>query len=327
MAERIIDGTLFNVNDIMYTTPKATPQGAKSVNILNKKTKTGLTLSTPLMLTWGASEFVDQASGVGDGKFTLSLQFPGKEYENDDTSAFLKNMKALEDKIKADALVYSREWFGKVHKSADVVDALWTPMLKYSKDKASGDYDYSRPPTLRIKLPQWEGVFKSEIYSEDGDKLFPTSENSGVTPLDYLKKGSNIMTLIQFAGIWFVNGKFSASWKLIQAVVQKPKATLQGQCFIKMKTQDKEKLKNQQVDDELDDNVASTIVDDSDGEDEDTPVPVVNVHVPVPVPVVEKVVEKTLEPDTVSVPVVEEVKSEEPKKTVKRVVKTTKKEA
>jgi hypothetical protein len=313
MAERIIDGTLFNVNDIMYTTPKATPQGAKSVNILNKKTKTGLTLSTPLMLTWGAAEFVDQASGVGDGKFTMSLQFPGNEYENDDTAAFLKNMKALEDKIKADALVYSKEWFGKVHKSADVVDALWTPMLKYSKNKSTGDYDYSRPPTLRIKLPQWEGAFKSEIYSEDGDKLFPTSNTPSVTPLEYLKKGTNIMTIIQFAGIWFVNGKFSASWKLIQAVVQKPKATLQGQCFIKMKTQDKEKLKNQQVvDDELDDNVASTIVDDSDGEDEPVPPTVFNTPT---APVVEH--------DVAVAPVVEDVvpASEEPKKIVKRVVK------
>jgi hypothetical protein len=304
MAERIIDGTLFNVNDIMYTTPKATPQGAKSVNILNKKTKTGLTLSTPLMLTWGASEYVDQASGVGDGKFTLSLQFPGKEYESEDTTAFLKNMKALEDKIKADALVYSKEWFGKVHKSADVVDALWTPMLKYSKDKASGDYDYSRPPTLRIKLPQWEGVFKTEIYSEDGDKLFPGSDS----PLDYLKKGSNIMTLIQFAGIWFVNGKFSASWKLVQAVVQKPKPTLQGQCFLKLKTQDKEKLKNQQVvEDEIDSTVASTIVEDSDGEDEPEPVSVFNPPAPV---------QEVVTPD-----VVEETAVEEPKKVVKRVVK------
>jgi hypothetical protein len=313
MAERIIDGTQFNVTDIMYTTPKATPQGAKSVNILNKKTKTGLTLSTPLMLTWGASEFVDQSSGVGDGKFTLSLQFPGKEYENDDTTAFLKNMKALEDKIKADALVNSMEWFGKVHKNADVVEALWTPMLKYSKDKASGDYDYSRPPTLRIKLPQWEGVFKTEIYSEDGDKLFPGLP--GVTPLEYLKKGSNIMTLIQFAGIWFVNGKFSASWKLVQAVVQKPKATLQGQCFIKMKTQDKEKLKNQQVvDDDLDDNVASTIVDDSDGEDEPAPVTVFNTPAPPPAVVVEQVVATPIVEETASV-------TEEPKKVVKRVVK------
>ena len=313
MAERIIDGTLFNVSDIMYTTPKATPQGAKSVNILNKKTKTGLTLSTPLMLTWGAAEFVDQATGQGDGKFTLSLQFPGKEYENEDTTSFLKNMKALEDKIKADALVYSREWFGKVHKSAEVVDALWTPMLKYSKNKATGDYDYSRAPTLRVKLPQWEGVFSSEIYSEDGDKLFPKTDSPSVTPLEYLKKGSNIMCLIQFAGIWFVNGKFSASWKLIQSVVQKPKATLQGQCFIKLKTQDKEKLKNQQVvDDDLDDNVVSTIVDDSDNEDE--PVTVFNPPPPAaPTPVVEE-----------SPPVVEEtppVVTEEPKKVVKRVVK------
>jgi hypothetical protein len=312
MAERIIDGTLFNVNDIMYTTPKATPQGAKSVNILNKKTKTGLTLSTPLMLTWGASEYVDQASGIGDGKFTLSLQFPGKEYENDDTTAFLNNMKALEDKIKADALVYSKEWFGKVHKSAEVVDALWTPMLKYSKDKATGDYDLSRPPTLRIKLPQWENVFKTEIYSEDGDKLFPTSD-IGVSPLDYLKKGSNIMTLIQFAGIWFVNGKFSASWKLVQAVVQKPKPTLQGQCFLKLKTQDKEKLKNQQViEDDIDGGVASTIVEDSDGEDEPVPVTVFNPPASAPV-TVQEVVTPT---------VVEEVSVvEEPKKVVKRVVK------
>jgi hypothetical protein len=317
MAERIIDGTLFNVNDIMYTTPKATPQGAKSVNILNKKTKTGLTLSTPLMLTWGAAEFVDQASGVGDGKFTLSLQFPGKEYENEDTAAFLKNMKALEDKIKADALLYSKEWFGKIHKSADVVDALWTPMLKYSKDKATGDYDYSRPPTLRIKLPQWENVFKTEIYSEDGDKLFPISDNS-VSPLDYLKKGSNIMTLIQFAGIWFVNGKFSASWKLVQAVVQKPKPTLQGQCFLKLKTQDKEKLKNQQIaEDDIDTAVVSTIVDDSDGEDE----PVTVFNTPTPNPVVEKVVDAPVE-DTVPVPVpVPVTVTDEPKKVVKKVVK------
>jgi hypothetical protein len=313
MAERIIDGTQFNVNDIMYTTPKATPQGAKSVNILNKKTKTGLTLSTPLMLTWGAAEFVDQATGQGDGKFTLSLQFPGKEYENEDTSAFLKNMKALEDKIKADALVYSREWFGKVHKSAEVVDALWTPMLKYSKNKATGDYDYSRAPTLRVKLPQWEGVFSSEIYSEDGDKLFPKSDSPSVTPLEYLKKGSNIMCLIQFAGIWFVNGKFSASWKLIQSVVQKPKATLQGQCFIKLKTQDKEKLKNQQVvDDDLDDNVLSTIVDDSDNEDE--PVTVFN---PPAAPASAPVVEDTHHVVEETPPVV----TEEPKKVVKRVVK------
>ena len=126
------------------------------------------------------------------------------------------------------------------------------------------------------------------------------------------------MTLIQFAGIWFVNGKFSASWKLIQAVVQKPKATLQGQCFIKLKTQDKEKLKNQQVvDDELDDNVASTIVDDSDSEDAPEPV---SAPSQVPVPVQVQVVEDAVEAQVVETQPATSVQ-DEPKKVVKRIVK------
>ena len=122
------------------------------------------------------------------------------------------------------------------------------------------------------------------------------------------------MTLIQFAGIWFVAGKFSASWKLVQAVVQKPKPTLQGQCFLKLKTQDKEKLKNQEViEDEIDNTVASTVVEDSDCEDEHENEPVTVFNPPVAVPVVQEVVTPV---------VVDEVSAvEEPKKVVKRVVK------
>lgn len=288
MADRIIDGTQFNSENIMYCAPRATAQGAKSVNILSKASKTFLTLSTPLMLTWGASDFVDEKTGISDGKFSLSLQFPSEEYKNEDTVAFLLNMKALEDKIKSDALVNSKEWFGKVHKSAEVVEALWTPMLKYPKNKQTGEYDYNKQPTLKIKLPQWEGVWRSEIYDEEGEKLFPSVDNSGVSPLDYLKKGTNIACLIQFAGIWFVNGKFSASWKLVQAVVQKPKASLQGQCLIPLKPKDKEVLKNQKVvDDDVEDHITSTIVDDSDNEEDiviskTVPTPVV------PLPAVEE---------------------------------------
>ena len=293
MADRIIDGTQFIAdNNIMYGAPKATAQGAKSVNILSKASKSFLTLSTPLLLTWGASDFVDEKTGISDGKFSMSLQFPSDEYKNEDTSAFLQNMKALEDKIKSDALVYSKEWFGKVHKSAEVVEALWTPMLKYPKNKQTGDYDYNKSPTLKIKLPQWEGSWRSEIYDEEGEKLYPSPDNSGITPLDYLKKGTNIACLIQFAGIWFVNGKFSASWKLVQAVVQKPKASLQGQCLIPLKPKDKEVLKNQKVADE---DIPSTIVDDSDNEDDSEVVPVPVVKEVVPVAVVKEEVPVAVE--------------------------------
>jgi len=305
MAETIIDGTQLNLSNIMYTSPKATDQGAKSVNILNKPTKSILRVLTPLMLTWGAGEFVNK-EGVGDGKFSLGLQFPSQEYTNPDIEAFLKNMKALEDKIKADALLYSKEWFGKVHKSAEVVDALWTPMLKYSKDKVTGDYDYSKSPTLRLKIPVWENKWNIEIYDEDDNKLYP-NQDSISTPLDYLKKGSNIACLIQFSGIWFVNGKFSASWKLVQAKVQKPRETIQGRCFIKLNKNDSEKLKQtQEPVEEVDNSEAAVIVEDSDEEEDE---------VSEPAPIVEKVEEPVVVASPAPV---------EEKKPAKKIVKKVK---
>jgi hypothetical protein len=170
---------------------------------------------------------------------------------------------------------------------------------------------------MKIKLPQWKGVWQTEIYDEDGNQLFPSSENLPVTPLDYLKKGTNIACLIQFAGIWFVNGKFSASWKLVQSVVQKPKATLQGKCFIQLKSTDKEKLQKQVVPEpEVDDQVSSTIVEDSDEEEEESLPPPPPVQVPVSVPVAQAPAGAVAEEA-----VAEEAVAEEAKVVKKKIVK------
>jgi len=300
MADTIIDGTAFNAQNIRYSAPKANAQGGKSINILNKETNSGVRIAAPLLLTWGASDFVDPNTGKGNGRYELSLQFPSAEYNNEDASAFLRNMQAFEAKIKEDALANSKEWFGKVHKNAEVVDALWTPMLKYSRDKVSGEPDTSRAPTLRIKIPVWEGTWKCEIYDEDENKLYP-STTSPSTPLDFLQKGINVAVLMQCGGLWFANGKFGITWKLIQAVVQKPRASLTGSCFIKLKPADKARLKTAAAtapvadvcdEDDIPVVVSSTEVEDSD-EDEDassvaTPVTPAPAPVPVPEPVAEE---------------------------------------
>ena len=77
-------------------------------------------------------------------------------------------MKAFEAKLKADALVNSKEWFGKNITSPDVIDALYTPMLRYPKKKdahgePTGELDFERPPTLKIKIPYWEGNLDSRF--------------------------------------------------------------------------------------------------------------------------------------------------------------------
>ena len=170
----------------------------------------------------------------------------------------------------SNALLYSKDWFGKVHKSADIIDELFSPMLKYPNIKGTREPDYSKKPSLKVKLPLWDGVWNCEIYDEDDNRLFPNPSNSSVSPLDFLKKGSNVALLIQFGGIWFVNGKFSISWKLVQAVVQKPRGQLTGQCFIKLKKGDKEKLKTAEPEPEEEEpEQVSCVVEDSDDEDED----------------------------------------------------------
>ena len=56
MADAIVDGTNIDVNVFSYTAPKAHASGGKVVNLNNKHFKESLTLSTPLILTWGAQE-------------------------------------------------------------------------------------------------------------------------------------------------------------------------------------------------------------------------------------------------------------------------------
>ena len=291
MSSAIIDGTNIDTTVFSYSAPKANPSGGKVVNLYNKHFKESLTLSTPLMLTWGAQEGMDQAKNP-TGKFTMSLQFPSSDYSNADAEAFLKSMRALESKIKADALTYSKEWFGKEIKSADVMEEKFNVMLRHpKKEKGSIEPDLNKPPTLTVKVPCWKGVWQSEIYDEEGTPLFLKGKSpADVTPLDFLKPKTHVICLIQCGGLWFVNGKVSVTWNLKQAIVQKPKTSsiVEGTCFLRPKAAEVAKLRAlPPPEDDIDPDgaVASTIVEDSDEEFE----------LPAPTPVVEKVVEKVVE--------------------------------
>lgn len=284
-TQLFVDGTLFDCTKLRYGAIKANASGGKAISVFSTSINSGLKLSTPLMLTWGASDY------EGNKQYAMSLQFPSAEYLTSDTDAFLRNMKAFEDKIKADALTNSKEWFGKVHKSPEVIEALFTPMLKYPKDKQTREADFTKSPILSVKTPNYEGVWKFEVYDEDENKLYPDSANTMVNPLDYLQKGTHLASIIQCGGLWFANGKFGITWRLAQAIVQKPKETIGGRCLLKLKTADKEKLKAQvaPVVEEADNMALSVVVEDSDDED----VPVVPAPVraapapPAPAPVVE----------------------------------------
>ena len=152
MTKTILSGADFTPSsDIKYSKPKVDSRGGKSVGILNAGSNTATYISTPLMLTWGVSDY------EGNERYEMALQFPNSEYATDDTTNFMNNMIDFEKKMKTDAISNAKEWFGKAKMSEDAIDALWTPMLKYPKDKNTGEPDTDRSPTLKVKVPYWEG--------------------------------------------------------------------------------------------------------------------------------------------------------------------------
>ena len=298
MANTITEGINFNCENIKYSSPKTNAVGGKSVNIFNKLTSSRLNISTPMILTWGASDYVDPNSGKGNGKFEMSLQFPTEEYKTDDLTLFLENIKKFEEKIKSDALTYSKEWFGKVHKAAEVVEALYTPMLKYSKDKNTGEPDLSKPPSMRVKIPVWEGNWRCEVYDDDGQQLFPNT--SGQTPVELIPKATSVAVIMTCGGIWFANGKFGVTWKLVQAMVQKPRAQISGKCFLKTKGPSREDraqsppalLQVEAVTETEQLDLGSSLVEDSDCDEEDEP----------PIPSIQQDVSMTTPTSSVELP-------------------------
>ena len=292
MSDLIIDGTNINTEVFSYSNPKAHASGGKVVNLYNKYSKESLTLSTPLILTWGAQEGMDQQKNP-TGKYTLALQFPNTDFSNPDCEAFLQSMRALEAKVKADAMAHSKEWFGKVISSPEVMEEKFNIMLRHPKIKGTQEPDVTKAPTLTVKIPCWSGVWKPEIYDENGDGLYINgSVNSHLTPLEFLKPKTHVICLLQCGGLWFVNGKVSITWNLKQAIVQKPKETAKG-CLLRPNVADKEKLRALPPPEdvvEADDGQVSTQVIDSDDEEAEAPVapPVARVAaaVAIPAPVV-----------------------------------------
>jgi hypothetical protein len=305
MTDSIVDICNIDTSILSFSNPKAHASGSRVVNLLNTQFKESLTIAMPLMLTWGAQEGKEQGTDKPTGKWTMSLQFPSQEYSTPDAVKALEGMKAIDTRVKREALAKSKEWFGKEIKSEDVIEEKFNAMLKYPKKaKGSAELDYNKPPTLGCKIPQWSGVWKTEIYDEEGEPLFIHGKvNPNLSPLEFLKPKTHVIALLQCGGLWFVNGKVSITWNLKQVIVQKPRPTMEGTCFLKPKASDKELMKVlPPPEDDVDpDGVqGTTIVDDSDDEREYPEIPIVKPD-PVPQP----------EPEPVSVP--ESTQVEEPK--------------
>jgi len=259
--------------------PKINDKGMKSISIISKQTNRALHISTPLMMTWGVSDFVDD-KGDSDGKFSISLNFPNEEYKNESTDRFLKKLKDFENQILDDAVRNSEVWWGE-EMSREVAKHTFFPFLKYSKNRDTKKIDFTKPPSIRAKVPFYSGKWNVEIYDTKSNMIFPC-ENEHLTPVDFIPKMSSVACVLNCNGIWIGGKGWGLTWKLIQCVV-KPRVihTVYGTCNVKLSNEDRTILESQVIVEDGEDSVPvvskkvsasvpvvpiSTIVDDSDEE-------------------------------------------------------------
>ena len=268
----IVSATDFTpANDMIYTKVKVNSVGGKSIGIINSNTKRSLMVSTPIMLNWGVNVFENQ-NGVNS--YSLSLQFPREEFATEATNDLLNMIKNMESKILDDAVENSKDWFGK-SQSREVVEAFWNPILKYPKNPETQEPDLTRAPTLKVKLPMWDGEYKFEVFDMENNLLIPNEE--GRSPDMVIQKASNIACVLQCGGIWMANGNFGVSWKMFQA---KYKENVQlevgkGVCHVPLSVEDSSKMtEGASSGDETVVATGGTMVEsDDEEEDEATPTP------------------------------------------------------
>jgi hypothetical protein len=332
----IIQMSNWNPNAKKYMAPKVNDKGAKTVNIISTQTNRSIHLTLPLLMTWGIADFTDQKTGESDGRFKMSLNFPNEEYATPESREALQKLKDFEEVILNDAVLNSEVWFGK-KQSREIVEYGFFPFLTYSKNKDTKAIDYSRPPSLRPKVPKYGEDWNIEIYDTKSNLLFPSPDF--VSPIELVPKQSNVATVISCTGLWMGGKGWGTTWKVVQCVV-KPQIMEKvfGKCHIQLSGADVEAIEDKKSDpvpapsvtatksvaapapvQQQKPVIADTYVADSDGEEEivvkpaSVPAPVV------PVAEVEPVPETVEEPATIEAPVEAPKKKTIVKKIVKKV--------
>jgi len=233
----------WDTSSIKYMAPKINDKGGKAISIISKQTNRMLHISTPLMMTWGISDFVDD-KGESDGKYSISLNFPNDEYRTPATDEFLEKLKQFENQILDDAVQNAESWWGEAM-SREVCKHTFFPFLKYSKNKDTKKVDLTRPPSIRAKVPFYSGKWGVEIYDTSSNLIFPC-EMENVTPMDFVPKLSRVACGLQCTGIWIGGKGWGLTWKMFQCIV-KPRevVSVMGRCQIQLSAGDKAAMEEQ----------------------------------------------------------------------------------
>jgi len=156
-------------------------------------------------------------------KYKVQFSFGGKD-ENPRLQAFYNMLEAIDNYVIDQGVKNAGEWFKKPGASREIVASWFTSSIKFSKDK-EGNVRNEYPPTFAAALKQKSGAWDLELYDGDNHLL----EN--VDPTDELRRGAEIIPILDVTGIWVADKKFGITWKLHQGRIMQRAESSGGGTF------------------------------------------------------------------------------------------------
>jgi len=227
MAERnVVLAKNVDVSKFKYSAPRTLENQSKSVYLNYEGSP--LTIQTPLLrLPYGIGDWNeknikdDKEADNKIKKYDLNFSFDGHD-NNPKVKELLDKMLEIEKKIIDDAFENRLIWLEDDYDGIkSVVGKLFTPIVKYDKDKVTKKPTGKYPPTVKCKLPYDTGIDTFRFVSQDmnGDEIdFKTIMRS--------LKGAKARLIIQLSSIWIAGGRFGCIWKIVRGrfEVTKPSA-------------------------------------------------------------------------------------------------------
>ena len=209
---------------VRYSDVKKMDSGSKIVYVnYGKEGINSIFLETPEMTFPFDNTWYPNPDGKG-GKYSCKVSL--KTEGNLDMEEFVSKMSEFDKKIKKDAKVNCKSWFGKQTISDDVIDDKYVPIVRHYKDPNTGEFTGKFPAQMGFKVIQRNGNFDCKFYDDNKERI--NVDNSEVENYQeankLLSKGTTVRLLLKCNGLWFSSAGFGATWKAEQIKLKIPES-------------------------------------------------------------------------------------------------------
>jgi hypothetical protein len=228
MSSSVVQPSAFSASKVSISQPKVLESGGKLAYV-NYGDSRALIMQTPsLPSPFGLNVFDKN----GPPKYSLDLAMRGYNgaSPNPKVKAFFDALSALDEFMIDQGVKNSKLWF-KSEMKREVVEAFYTPTVKFGRDKEGNQTPY--PPNVKLQLRRRRDhdEFETDFYDEKS-KTDPNAKPlKGIPIEEMLVKKVEVTALMQCTGVWFAGGKFGLSWKAVQVRLDSVPAGLRGPAF------------------------------------------------------------------------------------------------